>query len=237
MFQIAVCDDEKKIVEDIKAKVKTEFNKRGFIAEIISFDNSRSLMEHIEKSHVDVLFLDIDMPYYSGMDIAGFINQSRMNTLIVFVTSHDALVYQTFEYRPFGFIRKGYLDTELSPLVDRVIKELNECKEEFVINKGQEIIRIPFSEILYVEGDKNYLNIKTKTDEVRIRDTMTSIENELKGKGFIRCHKGYLVNGTHIGKLKSGEIEVGDDDKMVVIPVGRSYEKDVKRSLLEFLRG
>lgn len=237
MYQIAICDDEKKIVEDITSKIKTEFNKRVIEAEVIGFDDSRNLMGYLEKGHIDVIFLDIDMPYFSGMDIAGFINQNRLNTIIIFVTSHDALVYQTFDYRPFGFMRKGYLDTELSPLVDRVIKELDDRKEELVINKGQEIIRIPFNEILYVEGDKNYLNIKTKTDEFRTRDTMTSIENELKGKGFIRCHKGYLVNGEHIGKLRSGEIEIDINGDTLIVPVGRSYEKDVKRSLLELLRG
>lgn len=237
MYQIAICDDEKKIVEDITFKIKTEFNKRTIKVGIIGFDDSRNLMGYLEKGHIDVIFLDIDMPYFSGMDIAGFINQNRLNTIIIFVTSHDALVYQTFDYRPFGFMRKGYLDTELSPLVDRVIKELDDRKEELVINKGQEIIRIPFNEILYVEGDKNYLNIKTKTDEFRTRDTMTSIENELKGKGFIRCHKGYLVNGEHIGKLRSGEIEIDINGDTLIVPVGRSYEKDVKRSLLELLRG
>lgn len=236
MYQIAVCDDEKRIVEDIASKVKSEFDKRLVETEIICFDDSRNLMEYLEQKHIDVLFLDIDMPYFSGMDIASFINKNRLNTLIVFVTSHDALVYQTFDYRPFGFMRKSYLETELEPLVERVNKELHDRKEEFVINKGAQIIRIPFNDIIYIEGSGNYLNIKTKTDEIRVRDTMTSIENELKGKGFIRCHKGYLVNGIHIGKLRNGEIEVGDDDKIVVIPVGRSYEKDVKRSLLELMR-
>ena len=236
MYQILICDDELNILDKILEKVKTQFDKEKINAEYLSISDSRQLMEHLEKKHVDILFLDIDMPYFTGMDIAGFINKNRLNTMIIFVTSHDALVYQTFEYRPFGFIRKSYIDEEIEPLVKRIVAELDDRKEEIMVTKGQEIIRIPIKDVIFVEASGNYLNIRTDKEEIKIRETMTGIEQELKSKGFIRCHKGYLVNSKYITKLGNGQLDVEYNGFTSDIPVGRSYEKDVKRSILELLR-
>ena len=236
MYQILICDDELNILDKILEKVKTQFDKEKINAEYLSISDSRQLMEHLEKKHVDILFLDIDMPYFTGMDIAGFINKNRLNTMIIFVTSHDALVYQTFEYRPFGFIRKSYIDEEIEPLVKRIVAELDDRKEEIMVTKGQEIIRIPIKDVNFVEASGNYLNIRTDKEEIKIRETMTGIEQELKSKGFIRCHKGYLVNSKYITKLGNGQLDVEYNGFTSDIPVGRSYEKDVKRSILELLR-
>lgn len=236
MYQIAICDDEIQIVSELQDKIKCEFNKRMISAKYLCLSDSRELMECLQNKHIDVLFLDIDMPYFTGMDIAGFINKNRLNTLIVFVTSHDALVYQTFEYRPFGFIRKSHLDVELEPLISRIAAELEERKEEITVTKGQEIIRISINSIVFVESFGNYLNIRTDKEEIRIRETLTSIENELKHKGFIRCHKGYLVNSRFISKLGKGQLEILVGDSLCDIPIGRSYEKDVRKAIMEQLR-
>lgn len=236
MYHILICDDEPQILDIIKEKVNTQFDKEKINAEYVAMSDSRLLMEHLEKNHVDILFLDIDMPYFTGMDIAGYINKNRLNTMIIFVTSHDALVYQTFEYRPFGFIRKSYIDEEIEPLVKRIVAELEDRKEELMVTKGQEIIRVPIKDIVFAESCGNYLNIRTDKEEIKIRETMTGIEQELKNKGFIRCHKGYLVNSEYIVKLGNGQLVVENNGFTTDIPVGRSYEKDVKRSLLELLR-
>ena len=72
------------------------------------------------------------MPYFNGMDIAGYINEKALHTILVFVTSHDALVYQTFAYRPFGFIRKTHIEEEIDELTERIKKELTDRKQELM---------------------------------------------------------------------------------------------------------
>lgn len=141
MYQIVICDDEKKILEDISFKVKMALDKQEIQAEYLCLEDSRNLMEHLKEQKIDVLFLDIDMPYFSGMDIAAYINEKGLKTILIFVTSHDTLVYQTFTYRPFGFIRKTHLDEELEELAERIKKELFDRKEELTILKGQELTR------------------------------------------------------------------------------------------------
>lgn len=235
-YQIAICDDESKILKDIAEKIEDAFQQIEVSANYFCTAESAQMMVYLEKQKVDVIFLDIDMPVFSGMDIAAYLNKNYPDAILVFVTSHDALVYQSFAYRPFGFIRKSHLDEELREVVARIGKELSNRKRDMVITKGQEVIRILIKNILYIEAEGNYLNVYTRDDAIRIRETMTNIEKELSHQGFIRCHKGYLINAEHVEKLRSAELDLQLDGIRKTIPIGRSYEKEVRSKIMEMLR-
>ncbi len=237
MYQIAICDDENRILNDIYTRVKSCMDDQEIMAEYFCTEDSKKMMEYLQTKSVDILFLDIDMPHFSGMDIAAYLNENKLQTILVFVTSQDALVYKTFAYRPFGFIRKTYMEEELEGLTKRIKTELNDRKQDLVISKGQEIIRILIHDIFYIEAEGNYLNVYTKNDIVRIRETMTNMESELSGKGFVRCHKGYLINVEYMEKLRSTEIDLQYEGICKTVPVGRSYEKEVRKKVMEAIRG
>ncbi|MBD5531210.1 MAG: response regulator transcription factor [Lachnospiraceae bacterium] len=236
MYHIVVCDDEKEILDHILKKVRSCFNELNISARYTGIDDPRELMECLQGETIDVLFLDIDMPYHNGMEIAEYIKEQNLSTILIFITSHDALVYQTFAYRPFGFIRKTHMDQEMDEVVKRVQKELLANKQEVVIRKGQELIRVLIKDIIYVEAEKNYLVLRRRDDTIRVRETMTNMENELQGKGFIRCHKGYLIHAEYIEKMSNNEILLRVGEECVALPVGRSYEKEVRKKILELLR-
>ena len=236
MYKIAICDDERKILEDIHSKIKAALKKKEIPAEYLCLEDSRDLMKVLEETKIDVLFLDIDMPYFSGMDIAAHMNEKGLKTILIFVTSHDTLVYQTFAYRPFGFIRKTHMDEELDELAERIKKELLDRKEELTIEKGLELTRIRIRDIVYIESEGNYLNFHMGNDLIKVRETMGNMETGLAPKGFVRCHKGYLINGDYIEKLKSTEVELKYEKEVFVIPVGRSYEKEVRKRVFELIR-
>lgn len=236
MYHIVICDDEKEILDDILPKVENCFAKNNISARCTGIHDARKLMECVQKEKIDVLFLDIDMPYHNGMEIAGYINEQGLKTILIFITSHDALVYQTFAYRPFGFIRKTHVDQELDELVERVCSELLANKQELVIQKGQELHRIRIKDIIYIEAEKNYLMLRVGDDVIRIRETMTNMENELQGKGFIRCHKGYLIHADYIEKISGSEVIMRAGGEDISIPVGRSYEKEIRKQILAMMR-
>ena len=81
------------------------------------------MLPALEKDGCDLLLLDIDMPEMNGMEIAKCLTDLLQKPLLVFVTSHDELVYDSLLYHPFGFIRKAYLEQELE-------KILSDCKRE-----------------------------------------------------------------------------------------------------------
>lgn len=237
MYQIYICDDEQEVLLQLSEKIKIELERLALEADYTLIQDSRVLMDQLEQNHIDILFLDIDMPYHNGMDIAGYINERKLDIILVFVTSHDALVYKTFAYKPFAFIRKTCVDEDLAEFSSRIAKELEQKKSELILTKGSELCRIRVSDIVYMESEGNYMNIVTTDNTFKFRETMTSMENELASKGFIRCHKGYLVNPDYIEKYQTNSLEIkGAGNGVQEIPIGRSYEKEVKRKIIESIR-
>lgn len=237
MYQVYICDDEQEVLIQLREKIRKVLDKLELKADYTLLQDSRVLMDQLGQNHIDILFLDIDMPYHNGMDIAGYINEQQLDIILVFVTSYDALVYKTFAYKPFAFIRKTCLDEDLAEFSSRIAKELEQKKSELILTKGSELCRIRVSDIVYMESEGNYMNIVTTDNTFKFRETMTSMENELASKGFIRCHKGYLVNPDYIEKYQTNSLEIkGAENGVQEIPIGRSYEKEVKRKIIVSIR-
>lgn len=132
MIKVAFCDDETKILEDLSVKIKKEFEKINCEIDLYTTENSIRLLEYLKSCPVDILFLDIDMPTISGMDIAEALLNSKIKTLLVFVTGQDALVYKSFKYHPFGFIRKAFFDDEITGVVKGLVEEIQKSSSRIL---------------------------------------------------------------------------------------------------------
>lgn len=233
MIKVAFCDDEAKILADLSQKVLSEFENNECEIELYITESSMELLEYIKENVVDILFLDIDMPRLSGMDIAETLLNSEMNTLLVFVTGQDALVYKSFKYHPFGFIRKTYFDEEISGVVKGLIEEIHKNSDTFSFKTNDSLNRVKIKDILYFESESNYLNLHTKDFVYKFRSTLSAIENELSSKGFIRTHKGFLVNQEHIFSVKADNIVL---DNEAVLPIGRTNRDAIKARIMRYMR-
>ncbi|MGN0553437.1 MAG: LytR/AlgR family response regulator transcription factor [Oscillospiraceae bacterium] len=223
-MKIFICDDEPKILSDISSKVKSSLPE----AAVSEFTNGNTLLEAITEDSCDILLLDIDMPKISGLDIAARLTALANKPLLVFVTSHDELVYDSLQFHPFGFVRKGYMDKELPRILADCVTELNSREKHFCFHTANADIKLQLDEILYFESDGNYLKLFSKDKEYRFRDTLSAVENTLSDSGFIRIHKGFLVNQAAVKMLTSDEAELVNGTR---IPIGRSYSETAKNSL------
>ena len=227
-MKIAVCDDENKIVEEITSFIKKDFPS----SEVSAYSDGESFLASSEE-RPEVLLLDIDMPGISGMEVAATLTREKVQTLIVFVTAHDELVYDSFKYHPFAFVRKKFLEKELKTVLTDCEKQLVSRNKNFVFQNASKLVTLAQSDILYFEGQANYLAIHTISDEYKIRSTMAGVEKELEDSDFLRIHKGFLVNLEHIRVLKTEELEL---DNCTVLPIGKSYSEAAKKSILRYMR-
>ena len=227
MIRLAICDDEKKILEDMSRKVRTAIDG----AEVSLYSNGMTLLEDIKRKEegFDILLLDIDMPEISGLEIAETIQHSEKKPLIIFVTSHDELVYDSLQLHPFGFVRKSYLDKELSRVLEDAIREISSKEKNFYFHTAEGDIRLSLKDILYFEAQGNYIRVVTGSEEYRFRETMQALEMALSTDGFVRTHKGFLVNSEAVKIINSDKLILDDKTE---IPVGRSYQETAKRSLM-----
>lgn len=233
MVKVAFCDDEAKILEDLSEKIKSEFENLSCKIDLYTTENSIELLEYLKNYPVDILFLDIDMPTISGMEIAQTLLNSEIKTLLVFVTGQDALVYKSFKYHPFGFIRKTYFDEEISGVVKSLVEEMQKSSDTFLFKTNDGFNRIKLRDILYFESESNYINLHTKESVYKFRSTVSAIEKELSTKGFIRTHKGFLVNQEHIFSVKSENVVLSNN---VVLPIGRTNRDVIKARIMRYMR-
>ena len=227
-MKISICDDESKILEEITSFIEKEFPS----ARIKSYSDGISFISSNEE-RPDVLLADIDMPGMSGMDVAATLASEKAQTLVVFVTAHDELVYDSFKYHPFAFVRKKFLEEELRSVLADCEKEIENQNKRFTFQNASTTVNLAQSEILYFEGQANYLAIHTTGGQYRMRSTMSGVEEELKNSGFLRIHKGFLVNLEHIRILKTEELELDNGE---ILPIGKSYSESAKKSILRFMR-
>lgn len=117
MYHIFICDDEKRELGILREKLEICLQKQKKEYEIQEFSDGNRLLEELKHQIPQIIFLDIEMPDISGMELAEQIFSSHINTNIIFVTNRDELVFQAIHYQPFRFIRKDELDNELEEAI------------------------------------------------------------------------------------------------------------------------
>lgn len=247
-MQIYVCDDEPQILRVISEKIHSQLPDDT----VTGFTSGQELMERIAEEHCDILFLDIDMPELTGMDVAQQLKDRRPKPLLVFVTGHDELVYESLQYHPFGFIRKSCFEEEIRKVLDDCRKELASRQRHFHFRAAGRDIILLLSDILYFEADGNYLKVFTLlhgggaghsvqgcqgkdigAGSYRFRSTVAAVEASLEGDGFVRVHKGFLVNLAVVRMLGNESIKLVNG---MEIPLGKNYADSARKRLLEYLR-
>ncbi len=231
-LNIAICDDEAFICDLYREKVADFMHRQGVEAKITTFHESVAFLNTLQEESFELILLDIDMPEVTGLQIAERMGSLPQKPLLVFVTNQDALVYETFQYHPFSFIRKSFLEAELEKVLAQALSELRAGGQKFAFKNGKETVAVLRSDILYFEAEGNYLVMHTKQAVYRMRDTMTRLENELDKKGFVRIHKGFLVNQEAVYKLGNEEVVLSDGG---ILPIGRSNRDQTKERLMRYL--
>lgn len=231
MLRIAICDDNEIFLRMLTEKIRM-FNADS---EIKPFLTGEDFLNSQTKSPYDVVFLDIDMPKIGGFDIAEQVNNGG-ETLIVFVTSHDELVYSSIKFRPFRFIRKAYLDTELPEVMTAVneefIKRNAERKFMFQTKSGEVFEDLQLVEYIEIFGHWLLVHIKDNKS-LECYGSLSDMERELNNYHFVRTHKSYLVNCRYIYSIEKNQLVL--DDK-TVIPVSRYKAETVKQKFRNYLR-
>lgn len=228
-MKLYLCDDELKMREEIAARVSDGLPE----AEVCAFSGGGELLQQLKEEVCDILLLDIDMPELSGMEVARQLGELPKKPLLIFVTGHDELVYESFQYHPFGFVRKQFLNQELKKLLQDCRAELEQGKRHFNFRTEGKEVCLLLSELLYFESEGNYLKVYVTDAEYRFRSTITAVEGALKKDGFIRLHKGFLVNQSAIRLFGTEVVELTDGTSL---PVGKTYAEEAKQQFMRYLR-
>ena len=235
MIRVAICDDEPAMLDCFCERISEEFKRQGEDIQISKFTSGQDFLNFQKAEPFDAVFLDIDMPEMSGFDIAERINGIG-DTLIVFVTSYDELVYSSLKFRPFRFIRKSYLDIELSETLNSVTAEVLKLKgsRKFTFQSKAGETFVDLQNVIYIEIYGHWLRVYIKDDEpLDCYGSLTDFEKQLEKYDFVRTHKSYLVNCKYIFSIEKNQVILDDKTE---IPLSRYKAETVKNKFKNLLR-
>lgn len=193
------------------------------------FADARQALPVLEKQDIQILFLDIDMPEWSGID---FRKKAAHIPACIFITAHPEHAVESFELDTLDFIVKPLKLDRFSQTVARIedyleLKHKAQLFEASIggdtvyIKEGHEQTKVKLHDILYLEALKDYTKIVTPHKRHCVLSSIGTLLKEDNFHSFVRIHRSYAVQKQYIKKILTNEVQLNND---VLIPIGRSYK-------------
>lgn len=227
MIKAVAIDDE-----SIALKVIENFCKDiDFISLEKTFSDAKEGLKYLNKFPVDLLFLDIDMPYINGIDLY---KQLKQDTMVIFITSRADYAVEGFNLmavdyllKPFSYDRFLQATKRANDLLSFNTQSDKADDSKFLFIRADfSLIKIAIADIIYVEALDDYLKIYIQDQKTLVaRMTMKTILEKLPANKFIRVHRSFIVAVDRIQALRAKTVLV---DRLE-IPMGGSYIEEVNK--------
>ncbi|MBP6551269.1 MAG: response regulator transcription factor [Flavobacterium sp.] len=225
-----IIDDEPLAVDLLKDFV----GKVESLELVNTFNNAIDAISAINKTEVDLIFLDIEMPHFTGLD---FIKAIDKKPLIIFTTAYSNYAVEGFDFgavdylvKPIPFNRflkavvraqHDFTPAEVVQNTAPVLGVADESNNFMFVRAEYENVKINYADILFVEGLKDYVKIYTIDGKyVLTLMSLIKLENSLAHKGFSRIHRSYIVNLAHIKSIQKNKVLIVDKR----LPISESYK-------------
>lgn len=228
-MKCVIIDDEPLAVDLIK-----EFVSKVDTLELVNtFNNAIDAISIINQSNVDLIFLDIEMPHFSGID---FINAIDKKPLIIFTTAYSEYAVEGFNLGAVDYLVKPIPFHRFLKSVMRAQQIFNpqqiaapatlittpEIEQDFMFVRAEyENVKLNFEDILFIEGLKDYVKIYTTDQKYTLTlISLIKLENLLSSKGFARIHRSYIINIKHVKSIQKNKVVIAEKR----IPISESYK-------------
>lgn len=233
----AICEDESNVLKYFHQQLTREFLSDSYDITLDAFTDGQLLLNSIcTGKEYQIVFLDIEMPGINGIEVCRKIKTIHKDTLVIFISNKEEMVFQTFEVQPFRFIRKTHFKQELPALVSAIKKALQEKQGVILTIEEQHsnnVYSININHVLYIEVIGKYCHFVTTQKDFKVRCQLLFLAEQLKDLGFIQTHRSYLVNYRYIFSIGTTECFL---DNHMRIPISHKRLREVKEKFLEFTR-
>ncbi|NSL85347.1 response regulator transcription factor [Chitinophaga sp. Mgbs1] len=225
IIRCVITDDEPLAGQGLLGYAK----QTGFLDVVAVCEDALQLNTVLKEQPVDLLFLDIEMPYISGIEfLKNFPNPPR----VIFTTAYERYALQGFEL--------DVLDYLVKPIpLERFLKAANKAYDFFsaqevdaaqfcFIRTGNKLEKVLFQDILFAEALENYVAIYTADRKIVTHATLKSVQEMLPSRIFVQPHKSYLVSIPHVSAIEGNILHVGKHE----IPVSKYQKEEVLEKIV-----
>ena len=234
MYNIVICDDDPLSVAQMESLLFEISDELEYVFNIDAYLDEEKFLNQYNHDQItiDILFLDIEMGTYSGLEVARKLRKMGSEVLIIFFSSHEKYLIELFEVTPFRFLRKPIERGEVKKTIMSAIQVLNEQVVSFNYSFKQKFYKISLRDILYFESRGRKILIFGKRNILlgSFYDRLNNVEFQLKTDTFLRIHQSYLVNYHHINTISQKEIILAND---IVLQVSEDRSKTVRSKYIQ----
>src|SRR5688500_10510074 len=215
--------------EPVARKILHEFTEQMPFLELLEkFENAVKAEKFLESNKVDLIFLDIEMPKVSGLEMLKRIN---IESMVILTTAFPQYALDGYELDIIDYLLKPFALNRFLKAVQKA-KDFYEMKTQsgntprpsyIFIKSEKRIEKVELSDILYAEVLGNYMTICTERKKTIAYLTMKSLESQLSPADFIKIHQSFLVNRSKIESVEGNELKVGTKS----LPISRNYRDSV----------
>ena len=226
--KIVICDDDKAMQEVLRQKIESMCSDAQEACSIVCCDSGEEVLR--EELMPDILFLDIQMPEKSGMEIAEELRRKRCKTILIFVTALSEYVYDAFDVGAFHYLVKPFSDEKLRDVLGKALRQYEEqcgldgsAVEQYgfegiaagqsgrqaeeprviLVKRGGVSTKVCLDNIIYAEVFNRKIMLHTTQGDIEYYGKLTDLSEQV-GDDFYRTHRAYLVNLKYVEKYKIG---------------------------------
>jgi len=217
--------------EHIARKIIEEFvRKTDFLEFAGSCENAIEASKKLRTEKIDLIFLDVEMPEMSGLDL---LKTMKEKPQIILITSKEKYAVEAFEFDVTDYIVKP-------PTYARFLKAVNKASEKntpaakkesaegFIFVKVENrLVKIETALINYIEANGDYATISTTEKNYTIYSTMKSLEEKIRNDSFVRVHRSFIININKINDIEDNTLLINKK----IIPIGASYKNVLMKRL------
>jgi two-component system, LytTR family, response regulator len=217
------------------AKLKDYIDKVQYLNLLAEFDNGADSLDYLKNNKVDLIFLDIQMDDFTGIQL---LEALKERPKVILTTAYDQYAIKGYELevsdyllKPISFdrfikaVEKIYALIEKEDIIGNKLKESEiqpDKKGNFIFVKSDyKLQKVRFKDIQYIEGMKDYLRIVTPEKRLMVLQNFKKMEDILPDNKFVRVHKSYIISVDKIDSIGKKSLKVGEMN----IPIGESYKK------------
>lgn len=215
--------------EPLALKVITHLCEQvDFVSLEKTFTSQSEAVKYLNKYPVDLLFLDIQMPVKNGIE---FYKMLENGPMVIFTTAYSEYAVEGFNVNATDYLLKPFSSGRFMQALEKARNEWSFRKNQsaqshLMIRADYKLHRIPYEDILYIEGLDDYIQIyQVNRPKIVARFSMKNIMEQLPGNLFIRVHRSFIVPLKRINSVQYKSLQIGD----MTIPIGETYKEEIQK--------
>ncbi len=226
---ISIVDDNSSDAEYIAELVKQWAKEAGYTVFLSVFPSAEAfLFEYEESKQLDILLLDIEMKGMDGVMLAKKLRQNNCTAQFIFITGFPDFIAEGYEVDALHYLMKPVAPRKLSDVLKKASANLKKAEKRLCITYDHKIDFVPLSEIYYIEAQRQYIFIRAKHGDYRMKNSLAEIKKELD-EYFIQCQRSFLVNLEYVVKITNSCVVLKNG---LEVPISRGMAKEIGKEMI-----